>query len=160
METQPVRCLILTCGNTLRGDDGVGPHLASWAGQQLGNVAGLRVVSRQQWTPELAEDLARAETAIFIDCSLALPAGTTILQQVAAAREATGAQTHQLDAGELLALAKSLYGSLPRETLLLTMGAGSVEIGEQFSAAVEAALPGAQALLEDTVERLAGKCRG
>jgi hydrogenase maturation protease len=159
METQPIRCLILACGNSLRSDDGVGPYLAAWAEERFGELAGVRVMARQQWTPELAEDLARAESAIFIDCSVATPAGTAILSQVAPAREAEGVETHQLDAGELLALTKNLYSSLPREALLLSVGAGSVELGERFSEAVEAALPGAQALLEETVRRLAGNFR-
>jgi Ni,Fe-hydrogenase maturation factor len=31
MTPTQARCLILACGNTLRGDDGVGPWLAEWA---------------------------------------------------------------------------------------------------------------------------------
>ena len=69
---QPIRarCLILGCGNTLRGDDGVGPWLCAWAERRLCSEPGVRVIARQQWTPELAEDVAAADAVVFIDCSI------------------------------------------------------------------------------------------
>ena len=69
MVRTPYRCLILACGNTLRSDDGLGPRLAEWAEQQFLTEPAVRVLSRQQWTPELAEDIAAAESVLFIDCS-------------------------------------------------------------------------------------------
>ena len=64
------RCLILACGNTLREDDGVGPFLAAWAEERFGVEPRVRIITRQQWTPDLAVDLAEAEAVIFIDCSV------------------------------------------------------------------------------------------
>jgi hydrogenase maturation protease len=63
--TSQIRCLVLACGNTLRGDDGIGPWLADWARHRFSDQAGFRAISRQQWTPELAEDIARAESVLF-----------------------------------------------------------------------------------------------
>jgi len=57
MSLTTARCLILACGNTLRGDDGTGPWLAEWAEKRFAAEAGVRVVIRQQWAPELAEEL-------------------------------------------------------------------------------------------------------
>jgi hypothetical protein len=51
----------------------------------------------------------------------------------------------------LLALARDLYNSLPRNAVLLTIGAGSTELGEVFSAAVTGALPDACRLIEETI---------
>ena len=65
-----------------------------------------------------------------------------------------GLATHHIGAPELLALAQELYGSLPHQALLLTVGAGSTELREGFSAAVTAALPEAYDLLETTVTQL------
>ena len=65
-----IRCLILACGNTLRGDDGAGPWLAAWSEERFREETGLRVVVRQQWAPELAEEIARAGSVLFIDCSV------------------------------------------------------------------------------------------
>lgn len=145
------RCLILACGNTLRGDDGVGPWLAEWAEDRFGAEASVMVISRQQWTPELAEDIAQAECIIFVDCSSTSVPGSIDLIQVEPSEGNPGLATHHLCAPELLALARELYGNCPREPLLLTIGAGSTQLGEEFSEAVTIALPIAQVLLEETV---------
>ena len=73
------------------------------------------------------------------------------------AAEAEGRGTHHQGAPELLGLARKLYDSLPRMSLLLTVGAGSIELGEEFSPAVKAALPDACKLLSETVVRLLEK---
>jgi len=151
MSLPSVRCLILACGNTLRGDDGVGPWLAEWAEGRFGAEPSVRVVSRQQWTPDLAQEVAQAESAIFIDCAVDSAAGTVRIARVHAARSGSGLATHHTDAQELLALSEELYSSLPRNTVLLTVGAGSTEVGEEFSTLVSNALPEACALLESTV---------
>jgi hydrogenase maturation protease len=148
-----VRCLILACGNTLREDDGVGPFLAAWAEERFAGEAGLRVIARQQWTPELAQDLAEADAVLFVDCSVDAKAGEVRVVTVGPA-ESTGAGTHHLGAAELLSLSKELYGATPRSSLLLTVGAGSLELREEFSEAVKAALPEVCAQLEKAVLRL------
>jgi hydrogenase maturation protease len=151
---KPKRCLILACGNTLRGDDGVGPWLSEWAGNRFRDVATVQVIARQQWTPDLAEDIARAETVLFIDCSIASAPGSLRLIEVQSSAPAHGLATHHIGAPELLALAGELFGSLPRHALLLTIGAGATELGEDFSSPVTATLPRACTLLEETVTRL------
>ena len=59
-------------------------------------------------------------------------------------------------AHELLGLTRSLYGSIAAHAMLLTVGASSTEMGEGFSAPVEAALPRAQGVLEKAVLRFLG----
>lgn len=154
MSLTTARCLILACGNTLRGDDGAGPWLAGWAEKRFAAEAGVRVVIRQQWTPELAEEIARAQSVLFVDCSIDSARGEVALLPVEPAAAAQGLATHHLGAPELLALCRELYDSLPSNTLLLTVGAGSTELGEEFSDAVTAALPAACRLIEETVLRL------
>src|SRR5487761_1963133 len=127
------RCLILACGNTLRGDDGVGPWLASWAEERFGGDARVRVVASQQWTLELVDEVAGAESVLFIDCSAASEPGANSVTSVEAAADSQGLGTHHLGASELMAVARDLYDSLPRAALLLTVGAGSLELGEDFS---------------------------
>jgi hydrogenase maturation protease len=153
MKPTKAKCLILACGNTLRGDDGVGPWLAAWAEERFKNDSGVRVVSRQQWTPDLAEEIAAAESVLFIDCSVAAAPGSVSVAQVSpAATEGRG--THHQDAAELLNLAQKLYNSLPRASELLTVGAQSIELGEEFSQPVLDALPLACAKLNEAVARL------
>jgi hydrogenase maturation protease len=154
MSPTPARCLILACGNTLRGDDGAGPWLAQWAEQRFSEQADVRVVSRQQWTPELAEEIAHAQSVLFIDCSIDSAPGSIRLTPVEPAGETPGLATHHLGAAQLLALGRELYASLLSNAQLLTIGAGSTELGEEFSAQVTAALPRACRLIEGTVLRL------
>jgi hydrogenase maturation protease len=151
MSHSPARCLILACGNTLRGDDGVGPWLAEWAENRFRTETGVRVLSLQQWTPELTEEIAHAGSVLFIDCSVGSAPGSVSLAAVQQATGDQGLATHHLGASELLALGRELYGSLPLHAKLLTIGAGSTELGETFSAQVTAALPHACHLIEDTV---------
>ena len=129
-----IRCLILACGNTTRSDDGVGPFLAEWAAERFRDNADVRVVSRQQWTPELAEEVAAADTVLFVDSSVDSGPGHVRLIPVEAKTGDSGAATHHLDAHELLGLTQGLYGSRPAHAMLLTIGIGSAEFGETFSA--------------------------
>jgi hydrogenase maturation protease len=151
MKPIPVRCLILACGNTLREDDGVGPWLAAWAEERFTGEPSVRVVSRQQWTPELAEEIAGAQSVVFIDCAANAQPGTVQLAPVEAGGEAPGLATHHFGAAELISLSKELYGSVPHTSLLLTIGAGSLGLREGFSEAVNAALPQACDCLERSV---------
>lgn len=153
MDTARVRCLILGCGNTLRGDDGVGPFLCAWAEERFAGNPRVRVIARQQWTPELAEDVAKAEAVVFIDCSIAQEPGTIVLRDIVAAAFPS-AGTHHFGAVELLSLARELFHAEPKRACLLTIGAASVELGEQLSSAVKTAVPDAQALLESNVGQL------
>ncbi len=154
MNVSRISCLILACGNPLRGDDGLGPWLAEWAAARFRADSLVRVRASQQWTPELAEEIAGAETVIFIDSSLETAPGAVRLSPVAPAAGDSALSTHHLGAPELLGLGCELYGYLPRTALLLTVGIESAELREEFSDAVKAALADACSLLEHAVERL------
>jgi hydrogenase maturation protease len=153
MQTQPKsRVLILACGNTLRSDDGVGPWLADWAEQHFASQPQIRVISRQQWTPDLAEDIAHAESVLFIDCSVQSAPGSIKFTRIEPSESRQGLATHHQGAPELLALACELYSAQPKNALLLTIGAASTELGETLSTAITAALPQACSLLERTIQ--------
>lgn len=151
MTPASARCVILACGNTLRGDDGVGPWLAAWAEKRFQAEPRVRVIWRQQWTPELAEDIAGAEGVLFIDCSVNSAAGSVDMAPVEPIPQTGALATHHLGPAELLALAHSLYNSLPQMSMLLTIGAGSIELREDLSSAVRDALPLACTRMEETV---------
>jgi hydrogenase maturation protease len=157
MRADQVRCLVLACGNTLRGDDGVGPWLAEWVERNCAADSGVRVLIRQQWTPELAEEISQEASVLFLDCSIESPPGAIRLAAVQPAEPSPGLATHHLGAQELLALAQELYGSIPRNSMLLTVGAGSTELGESFSESVSAALPEVCDLLKSTISKLTSK---
>ncbi len=145
------RCLILACGNTLREDDGVGPWLAAWASERFQAQPAVKVIASQQWTPELAYEIAQAESVIFVDCAMEATPGSVSLTAVEPGGDALGLATHHLDASQLLSLSKELYGAMPHTSMLLTVGAGSLELRQNFSDAVREALPHACARLEKAV---------
>jgi hydrogenase maturation protease len=151
MSRTPVRCLILACGNTLREDDGVGPFLADWAELRFIADPAVRVLTRQQWTPDLAAEIAEADSVIFLDCSVESAPGSVHLAPVEPVAAGPGLATHHTGAPELLALSRELYDSLPSHVVLLTVGAASTALREGFSESVAAALPEARRLLENAV---------
>ncbi|MGD0913725.1 MAG: hydrogenase maturation protease [Terracidiphilus sp.] len=153
LSNKPARCLILACGNTLRGDDGVGPRLAEWAEERFAANDNVRVLARQQWTPDLAEEIALAESVLFVDSSIKSVPGRVDLVPVDPHENDNGSATHHLNANELMGLACELFGSRSAHSMLLTIGAGSTKLGESFSDSVEAALPRARGVLEKAVLR-------
>jgi Ni,Fe-hydrogenase maturation factor len=76
------------------------------------------------------------------------------VKEIAAASIQPGLVTHHLGASELLCVAEEFYSGRPRQARLLTIGAGSIDVGEQLSREMEAALPDARDLLEQTVRQL------
>src|SRR5579863_4139001 len=104
-----IRCLILACGNTLREDDGVGPFLAHWAEERWRDNPRVRVLCDHQWTPEMVEEVAQAESVIFVDCATDSAPGEVRAMPVEPAVENSKIGTHHLEAGQLLALSRQLY---------------------------------------------------
>jgi Ni,Fe-hydrogenase maturation factor len=66
-----MKILVIGYGNTLRGDDAVGPlvaeQVANW------NWPEVRSVAVHQLTPELAADIAQIDAVFFIDAAIAQP---------------------------------------------------------------------------------------
>ena len=127
------RCLVLACGNTLRSDDGVGPKLAEWAAARFQKNSSVRIVARQQWTPDLAADIAGANSVLFVDSSVDSVPGRVSLTAVSSNCGNGDPGAHHLQAHELLGLTRSLYGSMASHAMLLTVGAGSTRTGRNFS---------------------------
>jgi len=126
--------LILGYGNSLRGDDALGPCLATL----LGGVA------VQQLVPELAERLAAEERVVFIDARTDLTPGE--VQIVPVDRES--ASTHWCSPGWLLRLTREVYGKVP-EAALVGIGAESFEMGAPLSPAAQAGMDKALALIQE-----------
>jgi hydrogenase maturation protease len=136
---QQVACLVIGYGNPLRGDDAAGQIVAERVEQwQLPSVAAL---CAHQLLPELAEPLAGAACAIFVDASLQHAQHVCVQAIAPAVRNA--ALGHVTDPRELLALAEMLYGACPRAWCVhipaLQFGFGA-ELSPETSAAVAVAL--------------------
>lgn len=147
-----VRCLVLCCGNPIRGDDGVAWKIAE-AVEQSASLPGVEILVEQQWMPEMAEKLSQVETVFFVDCSTASPAGTISFFPVEPAAKLPRLLTHHLDAPALLKLTLDIYGKIPERAELLTVGAESLELREGLSEPVLRALPEAVASLIEAIQR-------
>jgi hydrogenase maturation protease len=146
--------LLLACGNSLRQDDGVGLRIAE-AAEQLFPATRLRIVAAQQFTPEMAADLAATELVIFVDASAADEPGAIRVIPLAAREELP--ETHRLDPAALLALAQSLCGHAPARAFALTIGAGHFGYGEEISGPLRQAVPRALRLVTNLVTAFSAK---
>ena len=68
--------LVIGYGNTLRRDDGVGPHVAEAIAALA--LPGVEALVCPLLTPELAEAIARARRVVFVDAMVTAPPGTGV----------------------------------------------------------------------------------
>src|SRR5215471_13501794 len=74
--------LVIACGNPLRCDDGVAWHAADRLRSRLPSTAQIMCV--HQLTPELAEDISRADLVVFLDASKQGQPGAVRCQTISA----------------------------------------------------------------------------
>ncbi len=143
-----MHCLVIGYGNDLRGDDAVGrqaaAEIAAWG---MPDVAVLDV---HQLTPELAEPLAGADCALFLDAHPAA-AGSGISFRRLTPSSADPSLGHTADPERLLGWAARLFGRAP-ESWSITMPAADFDVGAPLSATAQhglrAGLRAARSLLE------------
>ncbi len=148
------RVLVIGYGNTLRGDDGLGPRAAEelesrWAGRGLAHLFCL------QLTPELAMDLAEVDAVLFLDASCDLSPGEVDCREVTPplADGTARSFTHHMKPDTLLGLCRDLFGHSPR-AWLVTAGAADFDGGEKLTPTAEAALPRMVARAEEILRTL------
>jgi hydrogenase maturation protease len=105
----PASLLVIGYGNTLRGDDGVGPRVAEAVGA-LG-LANVRTLICQQLSPEHAVPIAVAEIVVFVDASVDAPA--QVQWRPILPSNTSQLMAHAADPGTMLALARDVFGHVP-----------------------------------------------
>jgi len=125
------KTLIIGYGNTLRSDDGVGVRVAETIAQE--NHPNIRVLTVQQLTPELAEDIANSQGVIFIDATLAQ---STVTVKPLSPNLETNWSRHQTNPEALLFLAQTIYGKTPPAWWVLIPGI-NFEFGENLAPITE-----------------------
>lgn len=136
----PIRTIIFGFGNSLRGDDGVGPHLADLVDSL--DWPGVLSRSVHQLTPELAADLSTVDRVVFIDARtkhLGETRETVQVERIVCSTHQTSL-THSCAPASLLALAETLYGRAP-EAWLVSITGQCFEPGDRLSTTVLATLP-------------------
>jgi hydrogenase maturation protease len=131
--------LIVGYGNSLRSDDGLGWHVVERLAQDA-RLQGASVLWRHQLTPELAHDIGRSSLVVLIDVSVEQEPGVIAVRRLEATSSTGSAWSHHVDPESLVALARELWNASP-DVFVVSVGAGSLEVGERLSPAVEAALP-------------------
>lgn len=142
--------LIIGYGNRLRADDAIGCRAADELGRYYRDDPGVEVIASHQLTPEMAQDIAQSEFAVFLDASSAEEPGkisqTRVLRQTAHV-----GFTHQLTPSTLLTLAEQLYGHAP-EAVSLTLAGWSFKLKNKLSRRAGMLLPVLVAQAKDVVE--------
>jgi len=134
------RTLVIGYGSPIRGDDAIGP-LAADALAAGPLPPGLRVLSRHVLTAELAEDLAAADRAIFLDAAAQGLPGEVRVCELEPDASAVSTMAHFLDPRELLAWCEMLYRHVPQAWLVSAAGDSFAYAGYQLSPAAAAAVP-------------------
>lgn len=111
--------LVIGYGNTLRGDDALGPVVAAAVAEKA--RPNVLVVTVTQLTPELAEPLAASHAAVFIDARHEPDSGVITVEPLRPAD--VSLPTHTADPRCLLTLARALFGHAPPAWLVSVAGA-------------------------------------
>ena len=130
MDARRLHLLIIAYGNELRGDDGAGPALGHYLERYP--VAGATVVVRHQLVPELAENLSRADYAVFADARTPDNDPKPHLRRLRSRQGTLTGIGHVSDPGDLLAMTGAVYGRVP-ECWVLSLPTVSMEIGESLT---------------------------
>lgn len=138
--------LIIGYGNPLRGDDGVGPHIAQLLVDRV-TRRDVEVLARHQLTIELAEAISRADQVVFVDAAVNAQPGAIVVKCINPPDASPIAGTHQLDPSLLLAYAREWYGKAP-SALLIAIGGAAFDLCESFSLPVQYAVPRVLRLVE------------
>ena len=125
--------LVIGYGNTLRGDDGVGPRVAEAVGNLL--LPGVRTLICPLLTPELAAPISRADTVIFVDAAVDAP--DQVQWRKLEPNDTSQLMAHAADPRTMLALARDVFGHAP-EAWWLTIPAIHLGFGTDYSPVAEA----------------------
>jgi hydrogenase maturation protease len=114
----PDDILVIGYGNTLRGDDGIGPAVVNEIAA-LG-LPGVRTLVVPQLTPELAAEVAAARMVVFVDAGIASAPTRVIALE---AHTAFSAIEHAANPQTVLGVARAAYGQCPEAWLVSAAGA-------------------------------------
>jgi hydrogenase maturation protease len=140
------KVLVIGYGNALRRDDGAGPRVARLVAAH--RWPGVRALAVHQLTPELAEAVAEADRAVFVDAACT---DSEVRVRTIAATSAVTVLGHASDPARVLGLAEAVFGRCP-PAWLITVPAADMGYGKRLS---PLAKRGARRAFEN-VRRLAG----
>ena len=141
--------LVIGYGNSLRGDDGIGQQVAAeW---EQWNLPQVQVKSLHQLTPELAEDLAKVDCAIFVDACIAEYSETVKVEMIKPDANSTVTFGHTSNPRSLLAMTLALYSHYPQSWLISVPGI-NFELCDRLSPVAEAGVKAALEQIEQLIK--------
>lgn len=119
-----MKTLVIGIGNDLRSDDGAGRVVADRI-EGLG-LEGVQVRSLSQLTPELALEIAKVDTVVFVDASVEV--SKTTVTEVAPLPATGSAVAHFADPGTLLGMTETI-GTIPERAFLVSIPVADLGLG-------------------------------
>lgn len=129
------RLLVVGYGNTLRGDDSLGPRLA--VDLEARNLPGVTTLECGLLTPEVADPVANADVVIFADAAVDAPREVQFRRLEPA--ETSQIMAHAANPQTILALARDVFGHAPAGWWL-TIPAESLGFTEEITPSAQAGL--------------------
>ena len=146
--------VVIGCGNSLRGDDAVGPELVRRL-RDRGPPAGVRCVDAGTGGLDAVLLMRGADEAVLVDaCRSGAEPGTLreLPAEAVAQAPPAGVDVHSIRWDHALALGRAVLGAaFPRRVTVWLVEAATFEPGAPLSPAVDR---GVDAVLERLVERL------
>ena len=151
---------VIGIGQSLRGDDGVGPEaVRRWSADHAPTAEDPQIHILLLETPGLGllDDLEPADSAILVDAvSTGRPAGTVrvfdpIPDTGLSAAEKTA---HGFGVAETISVARKTGSRLPKRLILIGIEGGQYALGAGLSDPVHAAIPFAAEKIQEVVSRL------
>jgi len=123
--------LVIGYGNTLRGDDGFGPYVASQLAARVQHPD-IQILTPQQLTPDLAGQVAASRMTILIDARVGDHPGRIHRSLVPVPDRAAPTFQHHITPESLAGVTHALYSVTPLMHLF-TAESSSFEIQEELS---------------------------
>jgi len=139
--------LVIGYGNTLRGDDGVGPRVAETL--EAMHLPGVKTLICQQLSPEHAAPISLADKVIFVDAAVDAP--TEVQFRRLEPNDTSQLMAHAADPRTMLALSRDVFGHIP-QAWWLTIPAERMEFCETLS-------PKAKLGFAEAMDRIQDFCR-
>jgi len=142
--------LIIAYGNPLRGDDGIGWHVAKYFTEEQ-KYRHCEVITAHQLLPEYAALISQADTVIFVDAAVKGIPGELMCTEIQPKEQSPTAFTHQISPEKLLSISSQFYEKTPTG-ILCTVTGQNFEFSTELSAPVQNALPELITMIEEIVE--------
>ncbi|MDJ0664579.1 MAG: hydrogenase maturation protease [Acidimicrobiia bacterium] len=143
-----MRSLVIGYGNDLRSDDGAGRVVADRISAL--ELPGVSVRSVMQLTPELALEMAEAETVVFVDASVDV--SETTATRVVPDPEVQSAMSHYSTPERLLAMTATV-GTPPSQAVAISIPVTDIGLGIELTPMTAIGVDQAVAMVEEIVTR-------